>query len=146
VSAAFGPDGQPTPAAIGFAKKQDVPFAELARVTTPKGEYLAYHRRQRGKSAVDALPDLLGALLRDLSFAKQMHWDARLDDGRGELPLDARFGGCCFYGGRVVPFTIGRATNAAGPQVLDVESGRLPTATVSRDEWPGRTVHQGPQL
>ena len=126
VSAAFGPDGQPTPAAIGFAKKQGVPFAELARVTTPKGEYLAYHRRQRGKSAVDALPDLLGALLRDLSFAKQMHWDARLDDGRGELLFGRPIRWLLFlYGGRVVPFTIGRAANAAGPQVLDVESGAL---------------------
>ena len=54
VSAAFGPDGQPTPAALGFARKQGVPFEELSRVRTPKGEYLAYNRRQRGKSAVDA--------------------------------------------------------------------------------------------
>src|SRR5215210_5292835 len=41
VSAAFGADGQPTPAALGFAKKQGVTFEELARVKTPKGEYLA---------------------------------------------------------------------------------------------------------
>ena len=126
VSAAFGADGQPTPAALGFAKKQGVPFEELARVTTPKGEYLAYHRRQRGKSAVDTLPDLLGALLRDLSFPKQMHWDAQLDDGRGELLFGRPIRWLLFlYGGRVVPFTIGRTANAAGPPVLDIESGAL---------------------
>ena len=126
VSAAFDAAGKPTPAALGFAKKQGVTFEELSRVSTPKGEYLAYHKRQRGKSAVDALPDLLNALLRDLSFPKQMHWDAKLDDGRGELLFGRPIRWLLFlYGGRVVPFTIGRAANAAGQQVLDVESGAL---------------------
>ncbi len=37
VSAAFGPDGQPTPAAIGFARKQGVEVGELTRQSTPKG-------------------------------------------------------------------------------------------------------------
>ena len=126
VSAAFGADGKPTPAALGFAKKQGVAFEDLSRVTTPKGEYLAFHRRQRGKSSVDALPALMGAVLRDLSFPKQMHWDAKLDDGRGELLFGRPIRWLLFlYGGRVVPFTIGRTPGAAGPQVLDVESGAL---------------------
>jgi glycyl-tRNA synthetase beta chain len=126
VSAAFGADGTPTPAALGFAKKQGVAFEELTRVATAKGEYLACHKRSRGKSAVDALPELLGAVLRDLSFPKQMHWDAMLDDGRGELLFGRPIRWLLFlYGGRVVPFTIGRTTGAAGPQALDVESGPL---------------------
>jgi glycyl-tRNA synthetase beta chain len=126
VSAAFGPDGTPTPAALGFARKQGVAFEELSRVSTPKGEYLACHKRLRGKSAVDALPDLLGAVLRDLTFPKQMHWDAKLEDGRGELLFGRPIRWVLFlYGGRVVPFTIGRTPGAAGPQVLDVESGAL---------------------
>src|SRR5512134_1007469 len=61
VTAAFGPDGQPTPAALGFARKQGVAFDQLARVQTAKGEYLAFNKRQRGRSAVDTLPDLLSA-------------------------------------------------------------------------------------
>src|SRR5215212_2109398 len=123
VSAAFDADGQPTPAALGFAKKRGVAFDELTRVVTPKGEYLACRKRHRGKSAVDALPDLLTAVLRDLAFPKQMHWDARLDDGRGELLFGRPIRWLLFlYGGRVVPFTIGRTPGAAGPQVLEVES------------------------
>jgi glycyl-tRNA synthetase beta chain len=126
VSAALGADGAPTPAGLGFAKKQGVAFDELARVTTPKGEYLAYHKRHRGKSAVDTLPDLLGGLLRDLSFPKQMHWDAQLDDGRGELLFGRPIRWLLFlYGGRVVPFTIGRTPGAISPQVLEIESGAL---------------------
>jgi glycyl-tRNA synthetase beta chain len=126
VSAAIGPDGAPTPAALGFARKQGVPFEELTRVATAKGEYLAYHRRQRGKSAVDTLPELLAGVLRDLAFPKQMHWDARLDDGRGEFLFGRPIRWLLFlYGGRVVPFTIGRTPGAAGAQVLEVESGAL---------------------
>jgi glycyl-tRNA synthetase beta chain len=126
VSAAFGPDGQPTQAALGFARKQGVPFDQLVRVQTPKGEYLVCHKRQRGRSAVDTLPDIAAAVLRDLTFPKQMHWDAKLDDGRGELLFGRPIRWLLFlYGGRVVPFTIGRTAAAAGPQVQDVESGAL---------------------
>ncbi|PYR59205.1 MAG: glycine--tRNA ligase subunit beta, partial [Acidobacteria bacterium] len=126
LSAAVTPDGQPTPAALGFAKKQGVAFGDLARVETPKGVYLTAHKRQRGRSAADALPELLGAVLRDLSFPKQMHWDAVLDDGRGELVFGRPIRWLLFlYGGRVVPFTISRTANAAGPQVQEVPSGAV---------------------
>ena len=53
VSAATGPDGRPTPAASGFAKKHGVAVGDLEHVQTPKGSYLAYRNRLRGKSAVD---------------------------------------------------------------------------------------------
>jgi glycyl-tRNA synthetase beta chain len=126
VSAAFGKDGQPTPAALGFAKKQGVAFEQLTRAKTPKGEYLAFQKHERGRSAVDTLPDILTGLLRDLAFPKQMHWDARLDDGRGELLFGRPIRWLLFlYGGRVVPFTIGRSAAASSPSVQDVESGAL---------------------
>ena len=126
VSAAYGPDGQPTPAALGFAKKQGVPIEQLTRARTPKGEYLAFQKHHRGRSAVDTLPDVLAALLRDLSFPKQMHWDARLEDGRGELLFGRPIRWLLFlFGGRVVPFTIARPPIAAGPAVQDIESGAL---------------------
>ncbi len=85
VSAGFKPDGTPTPASAGFAAKQGVDVAALERVQTPKGEYLAFRKRQRGKTAVDVLPLVLGGTLRALSFPKAMRWDALLEDGRGEL-------------------------------------------------------------
>jgi glycyl-tRNA synthetase beta chain len=126
VSAAVGKDGQPTPAGLGFARKQGVSFEQLTRLSTPKGEYLAFQKRERGRSAVDTLPDVLTGLLRDLAFPKQMHWDAMLSDGRGELLFGRPIRWLLFlYGGRVVPFTIGRTPGAAGPSVQDVESGAL---------------------
>jgi glycyl-tRNA synthetase beta chain len=119
-------DGQPTPAGLGFATKQAVEFAQLTRVQTPKGEYLAHHRRVRGRTAVDALPELMTGLLRDLSFPKQMHWDARLDDGKGIFLFGRPIRWLLFlYGGRVVPYTIPRAENASSPLVQDIESGAV---------------------
>jgi glycyl-tRNA synthetase beta chain len=126
VSAAFDKQGQPTQAALGFAKKQGVPFEQITRIQTPKGEYLAFQRHVRGKSAVDTLPDVLLGLLRDLAFPKQMHWDARLEDGKGELLFGRPIRWLLFlYGGRVVPFTINRTTEGSNAQVQDVESGAL---------------------
>jgi glycyl-tRNA synthetase beta chain len=143
VSAAFNAAGEPTPAALGFAKKQGVPFESLERVKTDKGEYLAARKHHRGKSTVDALPELLGSLLRDLTFPKQMHWDAMLEDGKGELVFGRPIRWMLYlYGGRVVPFTIARQPNAAGTQVQEVTTGALTyghrfLATSGR---PGRSI------
>jgi len=126
VSAALSPSGEPTPAALGFARKHGLAFEALDRQETAKGTYLVARKRHRGKSAVDALPDLLAGLLRDLSFPKQMHWDAMLDDGRGELLFGRPIRWLLFlYGGRVVPFAIGRTPNAAGPLVQEVTAGAV---------------------
>ena len=127
MSAAFGADGQPTPAALGFAKKQGVAFEQLDAGATRRR---ANTSRSRSTSAARApstrCPICLTGLLRDLSFPKQMHWDARLDDGRGELLFGRPIRWLLFlYGGRVVPFTIGRTPGAAGPLVQDIESGAL---------------------
>ena len=126
VSAAFDASGAPTPAAVGFAKKQGVTVADLGRAQGPRGEYLTYLKRQRGKSAIDALPDVFQSVLRDLAFPKQMRWDATLDEGRSEFVFGRPIRWLVFlYGGRVVPFTIGRLPRAAGPQVQEISSGAL---------------------
>ena len=126
VSAAFKPDGTPTPAAAGFAAKQGVEVSALERVETPKGVYLTFRRRQRGKAAVDVLPSVLNGVLRGMTFPKQMHWDATLDDGRGELLFGRPIRWLLYlYGGRVVPFTIGRTSAAQTSQVQDVSTGAV---------------------
>jgi len=128
VSAAFDAAGHPTPAAEGFARKQGVDVAALERVEVPekKGTYLAVRRQQRGKAAVDVLPEVLAAALRSLPFPKQMRWDAMLEDGRGDLPFGRPIRWIVFlYGGRVVPFTIMRAVNAQGGLVQDVRAGAV---------------------
>ena len=124
VSAAFRPDGEPTPAAAGFARKYGVEVTALEKHETPKGTYLAYRVRQRGKATVDVLAEVMGGVLRDLTFPKQMRWDAYLDDGKGELVFARPIRWLVLmYGGRVVPFVIRRPENAQGPNVQDIRSG-----------------------
>jgi glycyl-tRNA synthetase beta chain len=124
VSAAFKPDGQPTPAAAGFAKKYGVDVSALEKHETPKGTYLAYKLHQRGKAAVDVLADMTAGVLRDMTFPKQMRWDAYLEDGKEELVFARPIRWMVLlYGGRVVPFVIRRSENAQGPLVQDVRSG-----------------------
>jgi glycyl-tRNA synthetase beta chain len=126
VSAAFGPDGRPAPPAVGFAARHGVEVDALERVDTPKGVYLVCRKRQRGRAAVDVLPEALGSTLRALTFPKQMHWDAALDDGHGGLPFGRPIRWILFlYGGRVVPFTIARAAAAETVQVQEVTSGAV---------------------
>jgi glycyl-tRNA synthetase beta chain len=124
VSAAFRPDGEPTPAAVGFAKKHGVEVTALERSKTSKGTYLAYRVRQRGKATVDVLADVMAGLLRDLTFPKQMRWDAYLEDGKGDLVFARPIRWLVLmYGGRVVPFVIRRTELAQGPNVQDIRSG-----------------------
>ena len=124
VSAARGADGQFTPAAIGFARKNGVEPDALEEIDTPKGRYLAVRKRQRGKASVDALPDVMTGLLRGLSFPRTMNWDAWLEDGRGDLRFGRPIRWLLFlYGGRVVPYDIRRSDGAQSPLVQDVRSG-----------------------
>ncbi len=126
VSAAFKPDGSPTPAAVGFARKNGVEVNALDRVETAKGTYLAFRRHVRGKAAVDVLPDVLTGVLRDMAFPKQMHWDAWLEDSRGELLFGRPIRWILFlYGGRVVPFTIRRSEAAQSGLVQEVRSAAV---------------------
>jgi len=121
VSAAFK-DGVLTPAGAGFAKKQGVADDQIERITTAKGEYLGVRKHQRGKTASDVLPDVLAGVLRAMSFPKQMRWDATLADGKGELPFGRPIRWILYlYGGRVVPFIIGRT--ARDSRVLDISTG-----------------------
>jgi glycyl-tRNA synthetase beta chain len=124
VSAAFTADGAATPAAAGFAKKYGVDVAMLERHDTPKGAYLAYRVRQRGKATVDVLADVMTGLLRQMNFPRQMRWDAHLEDGKGDLVFARPIRWLVLlYGGRVVPFVIRRSELAQGPAVQDIRSG-----------------------
>ena len=126
VAAAFGPDGSPTQAAVGFARKNNIDVSQLDRVETAKGAYLGYRRHQRGRAAVDVLPDVLATTLRSFSFPKAMHWDAYLEDGKGDLLFGRPIRWILYlYGGRVVPFTIRRTELAESSAVQEVVSAAV---------------------
>jgi glycyl-tRNA synthetase beta chain len=61
-----------------------------------------------------------------MTFPKLMHWDAMLEDGKGDLLFGRPIRWLLFtYGGRVVPFVIARTAGASGGQVQDVATGAV---------------------
>jgi len=67
-------DGQPTPAAHAFAKKVGLDLAQIERVTTPKGEYLAVRVTKKGRPAAEILSEALPKEIAGLYWAKNMYW------------------------------------------------------------------------
>jgi glycyl-tRNA synthetase beta chain len=67
-------DNQPTPAAHAFAKKAGVDVAQLERVTTPKGEYLAAKVTKKGRCAAEILAEGLPKELSTIYWPKNMYW------------------------------------------------------------------------
>ncbi|MBM4226466.1 MAG: glycine--tRNA ligase subunit beta [Gammaproteobacteria bacterium] len=80
LSAAFGKDGQPTPAALGFARSCNVEFSALERMATDKGEWLVYRAIQVGRPTRELLPGLVEAALAALPIPKRMRWGAGTEE------------------------------------------------------------------
>jgi glycyl-tRNA synthetase beta chain len=76
VSVAYDDDGNPLPPATAFAKKCGVDVAELGRVKTDKGEWLAAETVEKGETSAALLPALIEQALADLPIPRRMRWGA----------------------------------------------------------------------
>ncbi|HEY5755073.1 MAG TPA: glycine--tRNA ligase subunit beta [Steroidobacter sp.] len=76
VANAFGPDGQPSKAALGFAASCGVPVEQLAQVDGPKGKILQFEGSKPGSATTALLPGIVTASLDALPIARRMRWGA----------------------------------------------------------------------
>ncbi len=102
VKVAFDAEGNPTKAALGFARSNGVEVSDLSRVETEKGEYLHLSKVVEGRPTAELLPEILPRLIGSLSFRKSMRWK----------DLDIRFARpmhwiVALFDGAVVPFSYG---------------------------------------
>lgn len=67
-------ENQPTPAALGFAKKCGISVEELQRATKNGKEVLYYRTTKPGKPTQELLPGVIEAFLHRLNFGKSMRW------------------------------------------------------------------------
>jgi glycyl-tRNA synthetase beta chain len=67
-------DGQPTGAALGFAKKCGVSIDEVGRGEKKGKEVLYYKKEIKGKASTELLNDIINEWIRALSFGKSMRW------------------------------------------------------------------------
>ncbi len=75
---AFAPTGEPAPAGIAFAAKHGAAPADLQRVTTPKGDYVALHRKSGGCDCRSLLPSLVAEAFAAMNLPRSMRWGADL--------------------------------------------------------------------
>ncbi|MFL6264446.1 MAG: glycine--tRNA ligase subunit beta [Thermoanaerobaculia bacterium] len=151
VRAAFGADGAPTPALLGFAKRTGLEPDQLARVKTDKGEYLAATKKIEGRATRDVLAEIVPRILTGISWAKTMRW------GSGEGPwVRPVHGVVSLLDGEVVPFDlfgIAAGDESAGHPTLspgvfgvsDVEDYRRHLAARAIEVRPAerrRTLHE----
>lgn len=106
---AFDAAGNPSPAALGFARGQGIPVSALETASTEKGEYVCARKTILGEATEALLPAILARVITAIPFRKSMRWS----------DLEVRFARpihwiLAIYDGRVIPFGIG-----------NIESGNL---------------------
>ncbi|ENU1227944.1 glycine--tRNA ligase subunit beta [Providencia rettgeri] len=74
ISQAFGPDGQPTKAAEGWARGCGITVDQAERLTTDKGEWLLYRAQVKGQAVSELLVDMTSRALAKLPIPKLMRW------------------------------------------------------------------------
>ena len=80
VQAAFDADGNPSKAALGFARSCGVDINELSRRQTDKGEWLYFEDSRPGEDLRQLLPAIVSAALAGLPIPKRMRWGDRDDE------------------------------------------------------------------
>ena len=101
-ASAFDEHGNPTKAAVGFAKSQGVDVKDLIVVATAKGEQVAARKIEPGRPTIEILAGVIPDLMGKMPFPKTMRW----------MDLDVRFARpihwiAALLDGEVVPFTYG---------------------------------------
>jgi len=118
--AAFDAKGNPTKAAIGFAKSQSVPVESLTMIQTEKGEYVCAVKKESGRPTSELLAALLPKWILSIPFQKSMKW--------ADVPI--RFARpihwiLALFGGKEVSFEVG-----------NIRSGKM--------TYGHRFMHSGP--
>lgn len=120
VSAAYDKDGNPTPAAAGFARSCGVALEDLEQVEKDGVLKLSYRSLSKGSETSSLLPDMVSRALASLPIPKKMRWGS----SREEFVRPVHWI-VLLFGESVLP-----------AKILDIESGNL-----SRGH---RFMHSGP--
>ena len=72
-------DGEPTGAALGFAKKCGVDISEIGKMDQGKGEVLYFKQEVKGSLSSTLLNNMVNEFIASLNFGKSMRWASRTD-------------------------------------------------------------------
>ncbi len=152
VKAAFDADGNPTPAAIGFARGKGVEVADFVTDTGAGGEYVFAVIERPGAATAEVLPELLSELPARIEWVKSQRWGS----GTTRFIRPVRWL-LALYGDDVVPASFaglvaGRTTQGhrwLSPGAIEVASAEAYPAALSEgkvvfdQEARAELVHDG---
>lgn len=98
---AYNQAGEPTPAALGFARSQGVDIKDLVVKSVGPVDYVFAMKSDRGRPTREVLPEICPALINGLHFPKPMRWGAQ--DFRFARPIRWLL---ALYGQEVVKFAL----------------------------------------
>ena len=101
VNAAFDAEGNPTKAALGWARGNGINIEDADRLTTDKGEWLLLKKVEQGKALKDLLGDIVVHSLKHLPIPKPMRWGANTEEF--VRPVHSIL---AMFGNDVVPITV----------------------------------------
>ena len=132
VSVAYDDDGKPLPPATAFAKKCGVPVADLGRVKTDKGEWLAAETVEEGRTAAELLPELIDKALAELPIPRRMRWGAGDEEFVRPVHWVVLLHGSSIVPGKVMGIDCGNTTmghrfHSNGPITIPAPSEYLET-------------------
>lgn len=127
LTAAFDAKGNPTQAALSFAKANHVEISALQRLETEKGSWLVCRYQQNGQTATSLMPKIIEKALTQLPIAKRMRWG----DGDEEFVRPVQWI-VLMYGTTPIPATLFGHTatrNTYGHRFLHPTAIALPNAS-----------------
>ncbi|MCL1079575.1 glycine--tRNA ligase subunit beta [Parashewanella spongiae] len=74
IAGAFDADGNPTKAALGWARGNGIEIADAERLKTDKGEWLLHNAKVEGKATSTLIADMTQKALDKLPIPKPMRW------------------------------------------------------------------------
>ncbi len=74
LQAAFDENGEPTQAALGFAKSCGIDINEVEKIENEKGAWLYFQITQKGLETKDLIADIVQTALHKLPIPKRMRW------------------------------------------------------------------------
>lgn len=74
VSVAFGADGEPTKAALGWARGNGITIDQAERLSTDKGEWLLHKAVEKGLPVTELLQGFIDKALKQLPIPRPMRW------------------------------------------------------------------------
>lgn len=101
IASAYDAKGNPTPAAVGFAKSCGVAIEALKVQETPQGSWLMFEHQEEGKPLTAHLPRIIEDALNHLPANKRMRWG----DSDVEFLRPIHWV-CAMHGKEALPITI----------------------------------------